>query len=95
MKQKKTNSYTISAIAVKLYHSLCVLIVGSVEAAELSFLLFLLPASLVFDRVLAAFVVFHFQSLFGKSKKRSCLKIKSAQKLNGCYLIQTLIGPDS
>ena len=30
-----------------------------------------------------------------KIKTGSCLKIKSAQKLNGCYLIQALIGPDS
>ena len=35
---------------------------GSIEAAKLSFLLFLVPAGLVFDRAVAAFVVFHFHS---------------------------------
>ena len=39
------------------------LIAGSVEAVELSFLVFLLPAGLVFDRAVAAFVVFYFHSL--------------------------------
>ena len=40
------------------------LIVGvSEEAAELSLLLFLLPAGLVFDRAVALFVVFYFQRM--------------------------------
>ena len=43
------------------------LIAGSMEAAELSFLLFLLPPGLVFDRAVVAFVVFHFHSLEKKS----------------------------
>ena len=58
----KTTGYPISATTVELYHPLSMLIVGSAEAAELSFLLFLIPAGLVFDRAVAAFV-FHFHSL--------------------------------
>ena len=37
------------------------------EASELSFLLFLRLAGLVFDRAVAAFVIFHFHSLEKKS----------------------------
>ena len=79
-------------------------IVCSVEATELSFLLFLLPNGLVFDRVVAAFVVFHFHSLekkwfhywsqckrVSKVETRSCLKTKRGQKLNGSDLIQALL----
>ena len=42
------------------------LIVSSVEATELSFLLFFLSAGLVFDQAVAGFVVFHFH---GHEKK--------------------------
>ena len=71
------------------------LIAGSTEAAELSFLLFLLPAGLVFDRAVVAFVVFHFHSLEKKSwshywshctrgskvETRSCLRVRKCAKI--------------
>ena len=71
---------------------------GSEEAAELSLLLFLLPAGLVFDRAVALFVVFYFQRMEkerchywlqykrgSKVETRSCLTIKRARKLNESY----------
>lgn len=85
------------------------LTVCTVEAAELSFLLFLLPAGLVFDGAVGAFVAFYFYSF---EKKVISLLIpkqmwlesrnaklfeskKSARKSNGSNLIQALISPDS
>ena len=78
------------------------LIVSSVEATELSFLLFFLSAGLVFDQALAGFVVFHFHShekklisplIATQMWLKSYLKTESVLKLNRCYLIQALMGP--
>ena len=101
------------ASLLKLYHPLSMLIVGWVEAAELSFLLFLLLYGLVFQRnasyiwglsfpqpwKMKGWAHYWSQCKRGSQvetrRTRSCLKIKSALKLNGCYLVQALIGPDS
>lgn len=79
------------------------LIVGSVEATKLSFLLFHHLTGLVFYRAVAA--VFHnFYSLesnltidpntnVAKVEKRSCSKIKIAQKFKVPRLLRSICGP--
>ena len=74
------------------------LIVSSVKATELSFLLFFVSAGLVFDQVVAGF---HFHShekrlisllITTQTWLKRYLKTESVLKLNRCYPIQALIG---
>ena len=67
LKQKKTTGYPISCIAVKIISSSLYVNCRLSGSRRTVFLLFLLPAGLVFDRAVAAFVVFDFHSHEKKS----------------------------